>query len=184
MPSRQSAPGAHDIASRSERIPEPATCEPGEDDADTAWMRSACFCTSIRRIDRVLTRFYDDALRPSGLSIGQYSLLATLGRAPAAVSLSHLAEGIDLDRSTLSRNLAPLEREGLVRIEPGADRRSRFVAITDRGRAKLEVTRPLWRAAQDRVDTLTGNGRIETVLAELATLVGPVRDTQKVSDLP
>lgn len=148
---------------------------------EDAWMRTTCFSTSVRRIDRVLTRFYDDALRPSGLTTGQYSLLSTLGRAPEAIPLSQLAEGIDLDRSTLSRNLAPLERDGFVQIAEGVDRRARCVTITPRGRDKLDATRPLWRAAQDRVETLTGDARIERLLSELADLVSPIRhDPERV----
>lgn len=148
----------------------PATATTTDD-----WTRSVCFSTSVRRIDRVLTRIYDDAIRPSGLVTTQYALLSTLSRAPARITLTDLASAIDLDRSTLSRNLHPLERQGFVQLEPGEDRRARCVSITPAGREKLEATRPLWRAAQDRVMHLTGGQRIESVLQELAALMDPIR---------
>lgn len=153
----------------------PSPPDQSHDVATDSWMRTTCFSTSVRRIDRVLTRFYDEALRPSGLTTGQYSLLSTLGRAPAAISVSQLAEGIDLDRSTLSRNLAPLERDGFILSTEGTDRRARHVTITPRGREKLDATRPLWRAAQDHIETLTGDARVERLLSELADLVSPIR---------
>ncbi len=156
-------------------LAEPDSDSTPESATDADWMKTYCFSTSVRRIDRVLTRLYDEALRPSGLVTTQYSLLSTLGRAPASLPLTQFAEAIDMDRSTLSRNLAPLEREGFVRIEAGADRRSRCVSITERGREKIEQTRPLWRSAQDRIAVLTDGDRIETILAQLADLVTPIR---------
>lgn len=146
-----------------------------ESPPDADWMQSHCFCTSVRRIDRILTRIYDETIRPSGLVTTQYSLLSTLSRAPADITLTQLALAIDLERSTLSRTLAPLERQGFVRIVPAEDRRARVVSITPAGRAKLEETRPLWRAAQDRVAGIAGGQRIEETLAQLVTLVDPIR---------
>lgn len=141
------------------------------------WMRSTCFCTSVRRIDRVLTRIYDEAIRPSGLVTTQYSLLSTLASAPADITLTDLATAIDLDRSTLSRNLNSLERQGFVRLASAEDRRARRVTITPAGCAKLEEARPLWRSAQDRVarESGTRDRRLEEILRELADLMDPLR---------
>lgn len=144
---------------------------PNKDD----WSLSTCFSTSVRRIDRVLTRIYDDAIRPSGLVTTQYSLLSTLSRAPADLTLTQLATAIDLDRSTLSRNLDPLARQGFVRIAAAEDRRARCVTITPAGLARLDVARPLWRSAQDHVAHLAGGQRIDAVLRELAELMDPIR---------
>ncbi|MGC4107416.1 MAG: MarR family winged helix-turn-helix transcriptional regulator [Thermomicrobiales bacterium] len=145
----------------------------------TDWTHSTCFSTSVRRIDRILSRIYDDAIRPSGLVTTQYSLLSTLARAPADLSLTDLATAIDMDRSTLSRNLAPLERQGFVHLAAGQDRRARIVSITQAGREKVDETRPLWRAAQDRVAALAGGQDVEDTLTMLLTLIDPVRTSSQ-----
>ena len=77
--------------------------------------------------------------------------------------------------TTLTRNLTPLLRDGLIRIEPGEDRRTRFVSITPEGESVLERARPLWRSAQAQVVAAAGNDRIEHLLAELSDLVARLR---------
>src|SRR6266581_6598410 len=77
-----------------------------------------CACATIRRTDRVLTQFYDEILAPSGLYITQFTLLATLSQA-APVTINRLAEIMDMDRTTLSRNLEVLVKQHMVRIEEG-----------------------------------------------------------------
>ena len=77
--------------------------------------------------------------------------------------------------TTLSRNLKPLARDGLVRIQPGDDRRTRYVAITEAGQTVLEEARPLWQSVQARVVTEAGEERVERVLAERAGLLGTLR---------
>jgi DNA-binding MarR family transcriptional regulator len=77
--------------------------------------------------------------------------------------------------TTLSRNLKPLARDGLVRIEPGDDRRTRYVAITARGASVLEEARPLWRSVQERVVAEVGEERVERLLGELGEVLGQLR---------
>ena len=134
-----------------------------------------CVCTAIRRADRVLNRLYDDALRPSGLATTQYALLSALARAASPVSHRRLAETQVMAGTTLTRNLMPLARDGLVRIEPGRDRRTRYVSITLEGEAALERARPLWRSVQERVIAETGADRVDRLLADLADLIDHVR---------
>jgi DNA-binding MarR family transcriptional regulator len=129
----------------------------------------------VRRADRILSRLYDDALRPSGLTATQYALLSRLAAAPPSIPHGRLAAGLAMAGATLSHNLAPLARDGLVRVEPGDDRRTRNVAITAEGRAALDRAFPLWRSAQDRVVAAGGRGRIETLLGELSELVAGLR---------
>jgi len=106
-----------------------------------------CSCFRLRRAARRLSQVYDQALRPSGLRGTQYSLLSHVLHADG-LSVTDLAERMAMERTTLTRNLRPLQKAGLVRIEAGADRRSRAVRITARGRQAYEAALPLWRAAE------------------------------------
>jgi DNA-binding MarR family transcriptional regulator len=105
-----------------------------------------CACAGLRRAARALTRAYDGALRPAGIHVTQFSVLAALAAADATISA--LGEHLGLDRTTLSRDLRPLEAQGLVLIHPGADQRTRVVSLTEAGRRKLREARPLWSRAQ------------------------------------
>jgi DNA-binding MarR family transcriptional regulator len=136
---------------------------------------SPCVCTTVRRADRALTRIYDEALQPSGLLTTQYALLSTLARVGEPMLHSALAEAQMMSPATLSRNLKPLQRDGLVRIAPGTDRRTRYVELTGAGHEALERARPLWRAVQAQVRETAGAERIETLLAELQSLVVDLR---------
>ncbi len=136
---------------------------------------SACVCSAVRRVDRALNRLYDEALRPSGLATTQYALLSTLSRAGRPLPQGELAAQQEMAGTTLSRTLKPLARDGLVRIVPGEDRRTRYVAITEAGEAALEEARPLWRSVQEHVVTEVGPERVERLLAELAEVTGRLR---------
>ena len=83
------------------------------------WSRTMCTSTALRRADRALGRIYDDSLRPTGLTTTQYSLLAIIDRAPQPLTLGDLAKAQVMDRTTLSHNLAPLRRVGLVQVDHG-----------------------------------------------------------------
>lgn len=133
----------------------------------------------------MLNRLYDEALRPSGLATTQYALLSILSRAGRPLAHGELAAMQEMAGTTLSRNVKPLVRDGLVRIEPGHDRRTRFVAITENGETVLEEARPLWRSVQAQVVAEAGEERVERLLGELADLLGRLRaaDTQPGDDL-
>ena len=135
----------------------------------------ACVCTAVRRAGRALTRRYDEALRPSGLATTQYALLSTLARAGGPLPHHRLAAMQEMAGTTLSRNLKPLERQGLVRVAAGDDRRTRFVAITAEGEAALARARPLWRSVQAEVVAELGEERAARLLAELADLLDRIR---------
>src|SRR3954468_16668720 len=110
----------------------------------------ACTCFVIRRAARHLTQSYDRFLAPTGLRTTQYSLLSTLKRTGPR-TIQALAAEMGLDRTTLGRNLRPLERDGLVAIgvDPH-DRRGRALQITPAGRARVEQAQALWQQAQAR----------------------------------
>jgi len=116
----------------------------GIDFADTR----QCACSAARRKSRELTRFYEQAMRGSGLRSSQFTLLATLIQT-GPMAATRLADFLGLDRTTLTRNLGPLHRDGLVIIENGADRRVHKVAITANGVEAAERAFPAWRKAQD-----------------------------------
>jgi DNA-binding MarR family transcriptional regulator len=108
-----------------------------------------CRCLSARSVAQELTRAYDDALRPHGITINQFSVLAALMIADK-LPLGELAKHIGVDRTTMTRNLALCERMGWVRLDTGGDRRVRLVRISDAGRAVAVGALPAWRAAQQK----------------------------------
>lgn len=110
-------------------------------------VREQCIGTKLRGAARAVTQHYDDALAETGIRSTQFSLLVALAHAPM-MPLSKLAEVLVMDRTTLTRNLAPLLREGLIDEPAGEDRRVRFLALSARGREVLVEALPLWREAQ------------------------------------
>jgi DNA-binding MarR family transcriptional regulator len=107
-----------------------------------------CLCTAARRRSRELTRAYEKAMRGSGVRGTQFTLLATLIQT-GPLPTTRLAGFLGLERTTLTRNLRPLVRDGLVRIEEGQDRRVRKAAITPVGEEGARRAFPFWRKAQD-----------------------------------
>jgi DNA-binding MarR family transcriptional regulator len=111
----------------------------------TLQVRDTCLCLHTQRAARTLARFFDEALRPVGLTSGQFSLLNALNR-PEPPSLGPVAQLLAMDRTTLTAALKPLERDGLVAItaDPG-DRRNRLLSLTETGRRVLASAVPIWR---------------------------------------
>lgn len=112
-----------------------------------------CLCLNVHRAARALARRFDTALAPFGISHGQFSLMMSLNR-PDAPRLGDAAAFLAMDRTTLTANLKPLGRRGLVEILPDTeDRRSRRLYLTDAGRDLLKAAVPIWRATHNEVDT-------------------------------
>ncbi|HVO34347.1 MAG TPA: MarR family transcriptional regulator [Gemmatimonadales bacterium] len=111
---------------------------------------SPCVCNTLRMATRVVTQLYDDVLRPSGLRVTQFSMLAAIARLEEA-SLRQLEDALAIDQTTLTRSLALLERDGLTARVANPDRRIKAMRLTARGRAAFEAARPLWRRAQDQM---------------------------------
>ena len=97
---------------------------------------------------RAVTRAFDDALRPAGLRASQLAVLVAINNNDGAISIIALAKIMGMDRSTLTRNLRPLEKEGLVAIGSEGWRRSRALEITKKGQSRLREALPLWQRAQ------------------------------------
>ncbi len=134
-----------------------------------------CSYSNLRKASRALTKFFDDIFRPLGLHSTQFTLLVALTVA-GDVTVTPLARVLAMDRTTLARNLAPLERRGLVEIVPGTDQRTRIVRLTDRGRAMAAQAIPLWEQGQAAVIERLGQERWSRLLGDLgnlASMAGP-----------
>ncbi len=111
---------------------------------------SPCVCSTLRMVSRAVTQLYDDVLRPSGLRVTQFSILATIARMGEA-NLRQLEDTLAIDQTTLTRSLKLLERESVIGRVPHPDGRIKVMRVTAKGRRALEVARPLWAHAQDKV---------------------------------
>jgi DNA-binding MarR family transcriptional regulator len=133
---------------------------------------AGCNCLALRQAARHVSQFYDQFLAPTGLRTTQYSILARLQRR-GAMTINALAAELVTDRTTLGRNLLPLERDGLIAIEPGqVDRRSKEVRLTAAGTARLRTARKAWDDAQAQFETAFGAKRakdLRGLLHEIAT---------------
>lgn len=118
-------------------------------------MARACYCAVLRTAARKMTALYDEALKPVGIQLAQFSLLRSIERTEP-ISLTDLGRRIELDRSTVGRNVRLLQRMGLVRIVPGADQREATVRLEEAGRAVLQEGAPLWDRAQRSVEAKIG----------------------------
>jgi DNA-binding MarR family transcriptional regulator len=114
-------------------------------------------------------QFYDAIMAPSGLPATQFGLLVTIADV-APISINRLAEMMDTDRTTLTRNLSVLVKQGWLRIAEGEDRRMRLLHLTSEGHAAIARAWPLWHAAQARIEELLGRERLNALLTELAAI--------------
>jgi DNA-binding MarR family transcriptional regulator len=118
-------------------------------------VRLPCTCANLRRADRVVTQFYDAALRPSGLRVTQFTLLQTLSLAPE-ISQKQLAELLEIDSTTLTRTLAPLRKKGWLDAETGTDRRELRLSLTAAGKREYNRALPYWQTAQKGLQQALG----------------------------
>lgn len=118
-------------------------------------VRLPCACANLRRADRVVTQFYDAALRPSGLRATQFTLLQALTHAPG-ISQKQLSGLLEIDSTTLTRTLAPLRRKGWLHAKAGTDRRELRLSLTAAGRREYQRGLPYWEKAQNRLQQALG----------------------------
>jgi DNA-binding MarR family transcriptional regulator len=133
-----------------------------------------CAAANVRKASRAITQIYGGFLAPVELEPTQYSLLVACMVAKD-VTVSKLAEALAMDRSALARNLAVLEKQGLLTVSPGDDRRTRLVALTQNGKSTLAKAIPYWQEAQDNVERKFGTKRLRRLLGELQALMAAVR---------
>jgi DNA-binding MarR family transcriptional regulator len=127
----------------------------------------------VQRAARALARHFDDALRDAGLTHGQFSLLVALDHGDAP-TIGEVSAALAMDRTTLTANLKPLARRGLIKMAiDKADRRSRRLVITAAGRARLNAAFPAWKAAHAELDATLGLARVDRLRADLKAIAGP-----------
>jgi DNA-binding MarR family transcriptional regulator len=131
-----------------------------------------CIHYNLKRAVRVVTQRYDEALKPTGLHITQFTLLVSVSLlAPAPIS--EAAEKLSLDQTTLSRNVQPLIKQGLLRLEPSpTDSRSRLITLTDKGERAIAEAYPKWLEAQSETIKLLGQGQYKQLLKATTTITG------------
>jgi DNA-binding MarR family transcriptional regulator len=130
-----------------------------------------CTCYRLRQAARLLSRNYDSFLAPCELSIGQFGVLATLAEIEGGPSISKLAEMLRMDRTTLTRNLTPLQKLGYVVVKSGPDQRSRSLTLTAAGRKSLADAAPRWKAAQREFEKQLGEPEVKRLNAKLDNLL-------------
>ena len=135
---------------------------------------ATCMCHKARMAARTITRAYDEALRRTGLRATQLSVLAAVG-ARGALSIKALADSLEMERTTLTRNLRPLEEKGYVVLAPERRHRSRMLTLTDAGRSALAEAVPLWEAAQRAVRERLGERRWPVAQKALEDLIDHTR---------
>jgi DNA-binding MarR family transcriptional regulator len=116
---------------------------------------AACISTRVRQLSRIITRVYDDAMRPLGITASQFTLLTQLAQQDGitAVEIGH---SLDIEKSTLSRNLKRLLTDGFITMDPPAGRRGRGLHLTPKGANVIQQGFPVWREAQTRTIRVLG----------------------------
>jgi DNA-binding MarR family transcriptional regulator len=135
----------------------------------------ACACANLRKAARAVTQLFDATLAPSGLKATQFTLLVT-SQLSGETTINGLAGRMAMDRTTLSRNLKPLVREGLLEVGPGEDGRTRLVRINPEGERALDEAYPMWQAAQEEVIGALGTERYEALLGDVSQAVALAAD--------
>jgi DNA-binding MarR family transcriptional regulator len=136
----------------------------------TLFVRDTCLCLHLQRAARALARRFDDALRPLGLTSGQYSMMMALNQ-PASPSIGAVALILCVDRTTMTAALKPLERRGLVTVSvDNSDRRSRRLKLTAAGRALLARAVPVWRRTHAEIAGLVPDAGAERLRRDLRAL--------------
>ena len=125
-----------------------------------------CTCFNVRRASRVITQFFDAEARRHGIRPTQTPILRAL-QAKSGWSMAELSEWLGMERTTLLRNLRPLQRDGLVRAKRGGRGGHVELEITEKGRAALAKMLPGWRSAQDKVVALLGKERWSAIICDL-----------------
>jgi DNA-binding MarR family transcriptional regulator len=141
---------------------------------------SRCHANEVRKAARALSKIYDGELKPTGLLVSQLTVLAAVARfGERGAPMGKIARILVLDATTMTRNLRPLEVDGLLRVARSPeDARVRCVFLTRAGERKIEEAFPLWRRAQAKVGKRFGERRADTVRAELSRIVELLRERE------
>src|SRR5438552_2347774 len=132
-----------------------------------ARLGSACIYNNLRRAARLVTNYYDKLLEPAGLRVSQATVLVVL-YLDDGQTINEMAETLELDRTTLTRNLKPLAQQGLLTIAPGSDQRTRVVTLTPEGKSALLNVLPLWEQTQSYMVEGIGESNASLLLKQLS----------------
>ena len=135
-----------------------------------------CACFNVRKTARVLTQEYDQFIAPSGLKTTQFSTLAVIKKL-GPIMITDLAKSMEIERTSLTRNLKLIERDGFIMTRSGEDARSRLVEITEAGQEKLDEAQALWKIVQSKIVENFGEKRFEFLRDELEVLRSVVQLT-------
>ncbi|MCE2510595.1 MAG: winged helix-turn-helix transcriptional regulator [Alphaproteobacteria bacterium] len=140
--------------------------------------RATCLCHNLRRSSRAVTRLYDEAMAPAGLPANQMAILVGIALLDQP-TISALAREMAMDPSTLSRNLRPLEQEGLLQIKTGIKQREKRLVVTAKGIRRIKRALPFWAKAQAKLTKRMQPDLQEEVLAALADLTSDAQTMAK-----
>ncbi|MBX4925897.1 MarR family winged helix-turn-helix transcriptional regulator [Rhizobium binae] len=145
----------------------------------TLLVRDTCLCLHAQRAARALARLFDDALRPAGLTNGQFSLMMSLNR-PEPPPMGPVAALLAMDQTTLTAALKPLQRKGWVSVmENPTDRRGRLLVLTGEGKAVLARALPIWKETHAALDQKLPDGSSGRLRQDLQTVSGMTDETPK-----
>lgn len=135
----------------------------------TLLVRDTCLCLHVQRAARALARLFDEALRPVGLTNGQFSLMMSLNR-PEPPPMGPVASLLAMDQTTLTAALKPLQRRGWVNVMPSTkDKRARLLSLTPEGKSVLAAAVPIWQSThamlEDKLPDANGDGLRSMLLA-------------------
>lgn len=167
--------------------PPPSASTPAATPAPTAAPAPRARCTSFmaRSLSRKISQFYDDMLAPSGLRGTQFNLLGQARRAKdGPLTVSRLAELLNTDRTTLTRNLQTLQAQGLIEVVAGVDARSRCVRVTEAGEQAHRLGAKYWRQAQQQVRALCGEDTIAQLEQVVDHMLGQLQAATPVVGTP
>ena len=131
---------------------------------------SPCVCFNLRKSARAITQVYDGMFRSLGLRVSQLSILNSLNMI-GSLTVLELAEAIVTDRTTVTRNIKPLVRDGYIRVQTGTDRRSKEIVITDKGRALSQKAMGIWQKYQEKITKKMGKARLDKLCKDLSVML-------------
>jgi DNA-binding MarR family transcriptional regulator len=128
-----------------------------------------CTCFNLRKASRTITQLFDREMQPSGLRGTQFSILTMLSFT-GSVTVTRLSKNLLMDRTTLTRNLRPLEKQGFIIVASGEDLRTRTVELTNNGVKALEKAFPLWKETQSKIINKLGKKRFKSLISDLSEI--------------
>lgn len=147
-------------------------------------INAECCCFNLRKVTRAVTQLFDRYLEPADIRATQFTLLLELASAGGSKTLTEMAEDLVMDRTTLTRNLKPLEKAELITTLKLVDKRTKGYILTEKGRSSIETGVPLWKKAQQQIVGQLGDTRYMQLLKELNMVRSLTHTTKLTSHAP